>query len=96
MVKKLLVLLAAGAFVLTLAGPGIAAGMGGGIKGTVTKIEGGKVTIKDSMGMEQTVEPKNPDALSTLKVGDQASVKDDTLVKEGGTESSAPPAGPKY
>ena len=96
MVKKLIVLLAAGVFLLTLGGPAIAAGMGGDVKGTVTKIEGGKVTIKDSMGMEQTVEPKNPDALSALKVGDHASVKDGILVKEGGTGSTAPPAGPKY
>lgn len=83
-------------FSLSLAGPAISAGMGGEIKGTVTNIEGSKVTIKDAMGVEETVEPKNPDALKSLKVGDQAAVKDGMLTKGGSAESPAPSPGPKY
>lgn len=96
MAKKLLILLAVGVFFLSLAGPGIAAGMGDEVKGTVTGIDGGKVTIKDFMGEEKTVEPKNPEALPNLKVGDQAAVKGGILTKEGGAEPSAPAPGPKY
>ena len=96
MARKLLILLAVGVFFLSLAGPGIAAGMGGEVKGTVTKIEGNKVTIKDGMGVEQTVEPKNPEVLTTINVGDQAAVMDGMLMKVGGAEPSAPAPGPKY
>ena len=94
--RKLLVLLAVGVFTLSLASPGVFAGMGADIKGTVTSIEGSKVTIKDGMGDEKTVEPANPEALSGLKVGDQAAVKDGVLTKEGGAEPSAPSPGSGY
>jgi len=96
MARKLLILLAVGVFFLSLAGPGIAAGMGDEVKGSVTKIEGNKVTIKDGMGVEQTVEPKNPEVLTTINVGDQAAVMDGMLMKVGGAEPSAPAPGPKY
>ena len=88
--RKLLILLAVGVFFVSLASAGVYAGMGHELKGTVTKIEGNKVTIKDGMGVEQTVEPKNPEALTTIKVGDQAAVKDGVLTKGGGAEPSAP------
>ena len=96
MARKLLISLAVGVFFLSLAGPGIAAGMGDEVKGTVTNIEGNKVTIKDGMGVEQTVEPKNPEVLTTINVGDQAAVMDGMLMKVGGAEPSAPAPGPKY
>ena len=48
------------------------------------------------MGDEKTVEPINPEALTNLKVGDRAQVKDGILTKEGGAGSSAPSLGPKY
>jgi hypothetical protein len=83
-------------FFLVLANPGFSAGMGEEVKGTVTKIEGGKVSIQDIKGNEKTVEPTNPEALKGLKVGDQASVKDGVLKKEGGAKPSAPSSGPKY
>ncbi|MGE5664726.1 MAG: hypothetical protein ACM31I_10390 [Deltaproteobacteria bacterium] len=83
-------------FSLSLAAPAISAGMAGETKGTVTKIEGSKVTIKDAMGVEETVEPKNPEALKGLNVGDQAAVKDGMLTKGGGTEPAPPAPGPKY
>lgn len=95
--KKLIICFMVALFSLGLASLGLSGGMGEA-KGTVTKIEGSKVTIKDSMGMEKTVEPKNPEALNDLKVGDQASVKEGTLTKEDGSEKSAPSPGtkPKY
>jgi hypothetical protein len=65
------------------------------LKGTVTKIEGGIVSIKDSVG-EKMIKPDNPEALKDLKVGDEVSVKDGKLIKEGGAGPSAPSPVPKY
>jgi len=83
-------------FSLGLASPGLAVVVGEEVKGTVTKIDGGKVSIKDFMGDEKTVEPINPEALTNLKVGDRASVKEGILTTEGGAGRSAPSPGPKY
>ena len=96
--QRLFILLAVAVFSLVLAGPAISAM--NEVNGTVTKIEGHSVTIQDSIRGEKTVEPKNPEALNDLKVGDKAAVKDGILTKEGGMGSSTPsppPApGPKY
>jgi acylphosphatase len=81
MTKKLLVLLAVIAFTLSLASTCLSAGMGKEIKGSVAKIEDGKVTILDSTGKEKTIEVKIH-RLQDLKVGDQISVKDGILTKE--------------
>ncbi len=94
--KRIFMLIVVAVFFLGLASPVLSAGMGDEVKGTVTRIEGGKVSIKDMMGSEKTVEPKNPEALAGIKVGDQASVKDGILTKEGGAMPSAPSPGPKY
>jgi len=83
-------------FSLGLASPGLAGVVGEEVKGTVTRIDGGKVSIKDFMGDEKSVEPINPEALSNLKVGDRALVKDGILTIEGGAGRSAPSPGPKY
>jgi hypothetical protein len=80
---------------LGLATPGLSGVVGEEVRGTVTKIDGGKVSIKDFMGDEKTFEPINPEALLTLKVGDRASVKEGILIKEGGAGTSAPSTGPK-
>ena len=96
MTKKLAILLVAAVISLNLPALAISAGMGDDVKGTVTKIEGGQVTIKDAMGIEQTVEPKNPDALTDLKVGDKAAVKDGMLMKGDGMEPAAPSPAPGY
>lgn len=100
MTKRLLVLVAVMAFTLSLASTCLSAGMGKEIKGSVTKIEDGKVTILDSMGNEKTMEVKNSAAFPDLKVGDQISVKDGMLTKESGGSSAskpaAPPPAPKY
>ena len=94
--RKLLVFFVVALFSLDLAIPVLSAGMGEETMGTVTKIEAGKVSIKDSMGGEKTIEPKNPEALTDLKVGDHASVKDGILKKMGGAGPSAPPRAPGY
>jgi len=96
MAKKLFIALVVAFLSLNLASLGISAGMEADVKGTVTKIDGGKVSIKDFMGDERTVEPKNPEALTNLKVGDRAAVKDGILTKEGGGVSPAPSPRPGY
>ncbi len=95
MTKKPLVLLTVVAFSLGTAGLGLAAALGDEVKGTVTRIEDYKVTIEDGTGMEKTVEPKNPEALKELKVGDHVVVKEDVLRKTNGAGPS-PPGGSRY
>ena len=48
------------------------------IKGTVTKIEGKKITVKDAAGEETTVEVK--EIPTGLKTGDSVTVKDGMVV----------------
>jgi hypothetical protein len=91
--RKLFVFFVIALFSMGLAGAGFSAGIVGDAKGTVTKIDGGKVIITDPMG-EKTVEPTNPEVLTDLKVGDQVSVKDGKLSKGAGAgPPSAPPPG---
>jgi hypothetical protein len=92
--RKLFVFFLIAVFSLSLAGLGFSEGMVQDAKGTVTKIEGGKVSIMDSMG-EKTIVPANSEVLTDLKVGDQVSVKDRKLVKEVGPGPSVPSPGPK-
>jgi membrane-associated protease RseP (regulator of RpoE activity) len=96
MARKLFMFLVVAAFSLGLASPGLSGVVGEEVRGTVTKIDGGKVNIKDFMGDEKTIEPKNPEALTGFKVGDRALVKDGILTKEGGSGPSAPSTGPRY
>lgn len=81
---------------LGLASTGISAGMGEEVKGTITKIDGAKVSIKDLTGGDKTIEPTNQDALTGLKVGDRISVKDGILKKESGAGTTTPSPGPRY
>lgn len=96
--QKLFILLMVAVVSLVFAGPGISAM--DEVKGTVSKIEGSSVTIKDTMGGEKTVEPKNPEALKDVKVGDKVAFKDGILTNEGGmgtmSPAPAPPAEKKY
>jgi len=94
--RRLFIFIVLALFSLSFARPGLSGVVGEEVRGTVTKIDGGRVSIKDFMGDEKTVEPINPEALTTLKVGDRAQVKDGILTKEGGAGSSAPSLGPKY
>ena len=76
--KKVIALVIAMVFVFGLVTLGFAAD----VKGTVTKIAGAKVTIKDAAGKESTVDVKNATA---VKVGDMVTVRDGTAPKEGGS-----------
>ena len=78
--KKLIVLLVAMAFAVCVVGVSISAAQE--IKGTVTKIEGDKVTIQDAAGKQTTVSVNDPRMLQDLKVGDRVSIKDGKLTKE--------------
>jgi transcription antitermination factor NusG len=69
-------------------------------KGTITKIEGNMVTVKDKMGKEKTVEVKD---ISGLKVGEKIKVKDGVAKKMTGkwkelekTEKSEKPGKSEY
>lgn len=94
--RRLFIFFVVALFSLGIASSSFSGVVGEEVKGTVTKIDGGKVSIKDFMGDEKTVEPKNPEALTNLKVGDRAMVKDGILTIEGGGVRSAPSPGPKY
>jgi hypothetical protein len=94
--RKIILFFMVALFSLGIAGPGLAEVVGEEVKGTVTKIDGGKVSIKDFMGDEKTVEPINPEALTNLKVGDRATVKDGILTTGSGPVRSIPPTGPRY
>ncbi len=49
------------------------------VKGTITKIDGKKVTVKDDKGKETTVEVKE---VKDIKVGDKVTIKDGVATKE--------------
>jgi outer membrane lipoprotein SlyB len=72
--KKILVLLVALVFALGVAGLSFA-----DVKGTVTKVEGMKITVKDDKGKETTVEVKDT---AGVKVGDKVEIKDGKVMKE--------------
>lgn len=57
------------------------------IKGTVSRIDGNKLTIRDDMNMEKTVnvEGKDLESLKQIKVGDRVLVRDGKVTK-GGTQ----------
>ncbi|MBT9171243.1 MAG: hypothetical protein DDT18_01615 [Actinobacteria bacterium] len=77
--KKILVLLIAVMFTLGVVSLGFAAD----VKGTLTKIDGKKVTVKDDKGKETTVEVKDA---AGAKVGDKVEIK-------GGVVKKMPAAG---
>ena len=72
--KSILALLIAIVFALGVVGLAFAAD----VKGTVTKIDGKKITVKDDKGKETTVEADAKD----VKVGDKVDVKDGKVMKE--------------
>jgi len=77
--KRLLILLVAIAFTLSVAGLSFSAQE---VKGTVTKIEGSKLTIMDDLGKEKIVKVKNQEGLKEITLGDRVSIKDGMLTKE--------------
>ena len=78
--KRLIVLLMAAVFTFGVVGLSLAAEE---VKGTVTKIEGTAVTIKDDTGGQTVVEVKDQKSLMDIQVGDKVSVKGNKLKKEG-------------
>ncbi len=79
MIKKSIVILMA--MVLTLGVIGLSYSAQD-VKGTVSKIDGDKLTIMDDKGKEQTVTIKDMESLKQVKVGDKVLVKDGKVVKE--------------
>ena len=76
--KKFIVLLMAMVFTLGVVGLSFSAQE---IKGTVSKIDGNKLTILDDMGKEKTVEVKDLKSLKEIRVGDRVLVKDGKVTK---------------
>ncbi len=90
--KSIITVLMAAALFLSSAGLSLAAGMG--VVGTVTKIEGNKVTVQDDMGKETTVDVKD---VKDTKVGDKVKIEDGVITNpadEPGT--SEKPGKPGY
>jgi len=79
MIKKLIVLLMVTTFALAVAGISFSAQE---VKGTVSKIEGNKLTLLDDTGKQITVQVKDQESLKEVKVGDRVSVKDGKVIKE--------------
>lgn len=77
MVKKILVLLVALVFTLGVVGLAFAADA----KGTITKIDCKKITVKDDKGKETTVEVKDT---AGVKVGEKVTIKDGKVTKTTG------------
>ncbi|HEX9261362.1 MAG TPA: hypothetical protein VF893_02420 [Candidatus Bathyarchaeia archaeon] len=88
--KSIITVLVAAAFLISLASLSLAAGMGKmGVNGTVTKIEGNKVTVQDDMGKETTVDVKD---VKDTKVGDKVKIEDGIIKKstdESGTSEKS-------
>ncbi len=73
--KRILVLFVALVFTLGVVGLSFAAD----VKGTVTKVEGVKITVKDSAGKETTVDVKDT---AGVKAGDKVEIKDGKVVSK--------------
>ncbi len=76
--KKFLILLVAVVFTIAVAGLSFAADM----KGTISKIDGGQITVKGADGKETSVAG---DAKG-LKVGDKVTIKDGKVMKKKAVE----------
>ncbi len=72
--KKIIALVVALIFALGIA----AVSFAGEMMGTVTKVDGAKITIKDDKGKETMVEDK---MAKDIKVGDKVTVKDGKVMK---------------
>jgi len=74
--KSIIALMIAIIFTLGVATMGLASAE---VKGTITKIDGKKVTVKDDKGKETTVEVKE---VKDVKVGDKVTIKDGVVAKD--------------
>ncbi len=77
--KRLIVLLMAAVFTLGIVGLSFSAEE---VKGTVSKIEGNKLTIMDDKGKQVTVQVSDQGSLKEMKIGDKVSIKDGKVTKE--------------
>lgn len=75
-VRSIIALAIAIIFTFGVATMGLAAAE---VKGTITKIDGKKVSIKDDKGKETTVEAKE---VKDIKVGDKVTIKDGVVTKD--------------
>lgn len=80
--KKILVLLVALIFTIGVVGLAFAAE----VKGTVTKVDGKKITVKDAAGKETTVEVKDT---AGVKAGDNVTIADGKVTKEAPKKKKA-------
>ncbi len=83
--RSLIVLLMAMVFTLGVVGLSFSAQeMTQEVMGTVSKIDGNKLTILDDiMGKEKTVKVKDLESLKEIRVGDRVLVKDGKVTKSG-------------
>jgi len=82
--RSLIVLLMAMVFTLGVVGLSFSAQeMTQEVMGTVSKIDGNKLTIVDNMGKEKTVKVEDKKSLKEIKVGDRVLVKDGKVTKSG-------------
>lgn len=93
MARRVLIITLVAAFSLGTANLGISGGMGKKGKeagsamgketlpGTVTRVDGNTVTLRDAGCKEQTVEVTNPKELKDIRIGDHVSVWDGRIVK---------------
>jgi len=89
--KSIITVLVAAAFLLSLASLSLAAGAEKmGVSGTVTKIEGNMVTVRDDMGMETPVDVKD---VKDTKIGDKVKIEDGVIKKS--TDVSGTSENPK-
>ncbi len=95
MARNILIVLLVAVFSLSLQSAVISGEMGKGVKGTVSKIEGNVVTIRDATCSEQAIQPQNSRELASFRVGDRVSFKDGALTKARGGDSAMPYPGEK-
>lgn len=88
-IKSIVALMIAIIFTLGIATMGFASAE---VKGTVTKIDGKKVTVKDDKGKETTVEVKE---VKDVKVGDKVTIKDGVVAKEAAKKEEPKKDAPK-
>lgn len=93
--KSIITVLVVVAFLLSLSSLSLAAGAEKmGVKGTVTKIEGNKVTVQSDMGKETTVDVK--DVKDTV-VGDKVKIEAGVIKKSTDEpQTSEKPKKPGY
>ncbi len=88
--KRILALIVAVVFALGMVTMGFAGEAPKEIKGTVSKVDGAKITVKDDKGKETTVEDKTA---KDIKAGDKVTVKDGKVMKEAAPAKKKKPEG---